>query len=170
MKEEITRLTTVIESERRNAGSRTEIERLTTILIQRDSEIRTLNEQIYVLKNQAPVQNQSNEWQLRYNESQKVITQLNLKITSLTQQLAQYESQFSQMNTKITTLTQQLSQYESQTHQISQLNIKITSLTQQLSQYESQINQLNIHITQYKTEITQLNIQINEYKSRISQL
>ncbi len=146
MKEEITRITSVIEYERKNTGGRTEIERLTTILIQRDSEVRTLNEQIFVLKNQAPIQNQTNEWQLRYNESQKVISQLNLKITSLTQQLSQYESQFSQMNAKI------------------------TSLTQQLSQYESQINQLNIHITQYKTEVSQLNIQINEYKSRISQL
>jgi len=38
--------------ERRNGGNRTEIDRLNALLIQRDTEIRTLKERIFFLESQ----------------------------------------------------------------------------------------------------------------------
>lgn len=105
-------MTTIIEVERRNTGNRTEIDRLNALLIQRDTEIRTLKERIFFLESQG---SKTNEWQLRFNESQTTIVQLNSKVTSLTQQISQYESQFNQLNSR-------LNQYQTE---ISQLNVQI---------------------------------------------
>lgn len=95
------------------------------MLIQRDTEIRTLKERIFVLENQG---SKTNEWQLRFNESQNTIAQLNSKVTSLTQQLSQYETQFNQLNMRLT-------QYQTQ---ISQLNIQISEYTTRITQLERQ--------------------------------
>lgn len=95
------------------------------MLIQRDTEIRTLKERILFLESQG---SKTNEWQIRFNESQTTIVQLNSKVTSLTQQLSQYESQFNQLNSRLT-------QYQTE---ISQLNVQIREYTTRISQLERQ--------------------------------
>lgn len=141
LKQEAIRLNNAIEIERRSSGSRVEFERLSSILIQRDVEIRTLNERIYSLQNQA---NLANEWQNRLNDSQSIIAQLNSKINSQNQQ---HDSQMNQMNLR-------LGQYQAEvallTSRITQLgHSSPTKSDPQVEILRSQISGLSSKVQQY---------------------
>jgi chromosome segregation ATPase len=151
-------LTSILENEKRSGGSRVEVDRLSTILIQRDTEIRTLNERFFILQSQT---SQANEWQYRFNESQKIITQLNSKINTHTQQVSQYESQITQLN-------QRLNQYQTE---ITQLNIQLNDYTTRVSQLERQSLQTRVdpQADILRTQVSGLTSKIQQYEIQISQ-
>jgi hypothetical protein len=50
-----------------------------------------LREKIRFLEGKLSIQTQTSQWEIKYNESLTIINQLNIKITTLTQQIFQLE-------------------------------------------------------------------------------
>lgn len=111
-----------------------DVNRLTQMIAQLQSEIEDLNEQI-TTKNtiitQLTAQVQTLNTEITTLEAQ--ITQLNSTIEAQAQTISTLQAQITDLDSQITTLN----------NQITSLNAQITSLNQQIASYDLQINQIN---------------------------